>query len=234
MLTLRTIDFHGPETRAPPLRDDEAHIWVIALDTDAPERLGGLSAAERSRASCFTSASARKRFVHRRCALRAVLSRYTGRCASTMAFKENPYGKPELEPHSDVAFSVSHSESLALVALTRHALIGVDVERVRPDATEAGIAERFFTRNEARSLARLNDADRVTAFFNAWTRKEAILKAIGCGLSVSLDAFEVTLKPGEAPALLEWNVPGVRRRTWQLEHFEPRPGYVAALAITPR
>ncbi|HZN22754.1 MAG TPA: 4'-phosphopantetheinyl transferase superfamily protein [Burkholderiales bacterium] len=151
-----------------------------------------------------------------------------------MAFKENPYGKPELEPHSDVAFSVSHSESLALVALTRHALIGVDVERVRPDATEAGIAERFFTRNEARSLARLNDADRVTAFFNAWTRKEAILKAIGCGLSVSLDAFEVTLKPGEAPALLEWNVPGVRRRTWQLEHFEPRPGYVAALAITPR
>jgi 4'-phosphopantetheinyl transferase len=234
MLTLRTINFAGPETEAaPPLTSGEAHVWVIALDAEKPECLDTLSPAECSRASRFISACARNRFIQRRRALRAVLSGYTRQCASALAFKENAYGKPELEPHSDISFSTSHSKSLALVALTRHSLIGVDIERVRADRADVCMAERFFTRNEALSLARLNDADRVTAFFNAWTRKEAIVKAIGRGLSIALDAFEVTLRPGEAPTLLEWNVPDFERRTWQLLHFEPRVGYVGAVAITP-
>jgi 4'-phosphopantetheinyl transferase len=233
MLTLRTIDFAGSETQAPPLSKDEAHVWVVALDGETPEHLDTLSPAERTRASRFTSVAARNHFIQRRCALRTVLSRYTGRCPSAIAFKENAYGKPELEPQSEVSFSISHSESLAVIALTRHALIGVDIERMRPDGADGRVAERFFTRNEAFLIATLNDADRVTAFFNAWTRKEAIVKAIGCGLSISLDAFEVTLRPGDVPALLEWNVPDVAHHTWQLLNIEPRPGYVGAIAITP-
>lgn len=236
MLTLRTINFAGPEAVAPPpLRNDEAHVWVIVLDVEKPACLDTLSLAECSRASRFLSAAARNRFIQRRRVLRTVLSRYSGRCASAIAYKENPYGKPELEPHSDISFSISHSESMALVALTRDALIGVDIERVRADRADAGIVQRFFTRNEALTLAQLNDdTDRVTAFFNVWTRKEAIVKAIGCGLSIALDAFEVTLRPGEAPALLEWNVPNFAPRRWQLLHLEPRVGYVGAVAITPR
>jgi 4'-phosphopantetheinyl transferase len=232
MPTLRTINFAGAESETLPLRDNEAHVWVVALDAETPERLDTLSPVELARASRFTSASARHRFIQRRGALRAVLSRYAGRSASAIAFSENSYGKPELEPRSDLSFSVSHSESLAVIALTRHALIGVDIERVRPDGADARLADRFFTRNEAASIARLNEADRVAAFFNAWTRKEAIVKAIGCGLSMSLDAFEVTLRPGEAPALIEWNVPGLARHTWHLLNIEPCPGYVGAVAIT--
>ena len=78
----------------------------------------------------------------------------------------------------------------------------------------------------------LDPGDRVRGFFNAWTRKEAIVKALGRGLSIPLDSFEVALRPDEPPAVLDWNVPGAAAGRWQLHHLEPRRGYVGALAFS--
>ena len=94
-----------------------------------------------------------------------------------------------------------------------------------------GLAERYFARAEVSALAGLPDVARNAAFFNAWTRKEAIVKATGRGLSTPLDAFEVSLAPGAPPALLRWDGAAAGRGRSQLEHLEPRARYVGALAI---
>jgi 4'-phosphopantetheinyl transferase len=66
-------------------------------------------------------------------------------------------------------------------------------------------------------------------FFNCWTRKEAFLKALGDGLHYPLDAFEVSLAPGEPARILRVAETPGEDCGWCLESFIPAPGYVGAL-----
>jgi 4'-phosphopantetheinyl transferase len=63
------------------------------------------------------------------------------------------------------------------------------------------IAARNFAPGEQRSLQALPVPRQADAFLACWTRKEAFVKALGGGLSVPLDGFEVSLDP-DAPARL--------------------------------
>jgi 4'-phosphopantetheinyl transferase len=70
---------------------------------------------------------------------------------------------------------------------------------------------------------------RCAAFFACWTRKEAYIKARGLGLSLALDAFDVSLAPGEPAALLATrDEPGARDR-WLLRALDPGPGLTGAV-----
>ena len=61
---------------------------------------------------------------------------------------------------------------------------------------------------------------------------QAVVKALGQGLSVPLDSFEIALGPGERPEIGRWNVPGAAVKRLQLCCFEPAAGYVGALAFS--
>lgn len=76
-------------------------------------------------------------------------------------------------------------------------------------------------------LRRLPPAEQVTGFFNAWTRKEAYIKARGQGLSLPLHSFSVSLAPG-TPAQLR-RLPPDDQRPWSLVALEPAPGYAGAV-----
>ena len=117
-----------------------------------------------------------------------------------LQFRYGPKGKPELAGKASqrpLHFNVSHSHGLALYAVTREHEIGVDVERIRPDLAGEKIAERFFSSREAATLRELPAHMRQKAFYTCWTRKEAYLKAIGQGITLHLDQFEVSVAPGE-------------------------------------
>ncbi len=126
-----------------------------------------------------------------------------------------------------MSFNLSHSDGLAVCAVAREGQLGVDVERVRRIVDADAIVTRFFAAGEARRYAALAPADRDAAFFSAWTRKEAFVKAIGDGLQCPLGSFEVDISPAAA-----WS-PGLSCRTagpWQLRSFEPAAGYTGAVA----
>jgi 4'-phosphopantetheinyl transferase len=78
----------------------------------------------------------------------------------------------------------------------------------------------------------LGTTNEALAFFNAWTRKEAFLKALGDGLARPLDSFEVSLLPEDAPRLLR--IDDHPAQGWQLHALEPAPGYIAALVVEER
>jgi 4'-phosphopantetheinyl transferase len=113
-------------------------------------------------------------------AVRAELVRLLG--GAELRFDER--GRPWAE---GVSFNVSHSGSLGLIAIAEGAhRIGVDVEQVRPGPDVRALAGRFFHPEEAAAVG-----DDRAAFFRCWTRKEAVVKALGLGLAHPLKSFVV-------------------------------------------
>lgn len=110
----------------------------------------------------------------------------------TSAFGSAPLGKPGLEPPCGVFFNTSHSDGLAVVAIAYERGVGIDIERVRPIPGVMELAERYFAPEEVRLLRSTAAESRAEVFFKIWTRKESYAKAIGAGLYVPFESFDVS------------------------------------------
>lgn len=216
-----------------PLPRSEVHLWCCRTDLgdiDAAERRSVLSAPERVRADRYRVAEAGIAFVAARSWLRRVLAAYTLIPPTRLRFGETPSGKPFLaDQNTDrpVAFNLSHSGDLAIVAVTAGMTVGIDIERIRPVPPDA--AAGCLTTGEATALAALAPALREEAFIRCWTRKEAYLKATGAGLNTSPSSFAVSLDP-LAARILAVGSDAEEAAHWQLADLRPAPGYCGALA----
>lgn len=213
-------------------------VDVFAFTLDPPEeRLAvlrdTLSADERERAARYRFDVHRRAFEACRGAVREILGGYLAHAPAAVRFQYGPQGKPALQPdEAPLGFSVSHSGELGLCAVAREGALGVDVEHLRPLDDALAIAERFFSPAERAALRTLQPAALEVAFFTAWTRKEAFIKAVGEGLSYPLADFDVTLLPAEPARLLRIAGDDEAPARWRLAALDPAPGYVAALAAT--
>jgi len=203
-----------------------AAITLFDLDVgaDALARYASwLDASERERAARFRYDRDRNRFVARRGQLRELLGRDLGVAPGTLQLAEDAHGKPVLLDDPELSFNLSHSSGCALIATARGMVIGCDIEWRNPELACPKVAERLFAPAEYKALTALPSEQWVEGFFNCWTRKEAYVKALGLGLSYPLDAFTVSVAPGE-PARFTSDEQG-----WTMTAFEPAPGFQAAL-----
>jgi 4'-phosphopantetheinyl transferase len=127
-------------------------------------------------------------------------------------------------------FNLSHSQGLALFALVLDRNVGVDVEALRTLPNAEQIAERFFSPAERAAFRALPPDQRQLAFFRCWTQKEAFIKALGEGLSLALDRFDVSVSPHEAARLLRVDGDAERASRWVMQSLDPGPGFLGALA----
>lgn len=221
----------------PRLARDDVHIWRATLDQRraVAERLGRvLCAEERESAERCRFPRDRQHFTVARGLLRKLLGAYLRVSPQRLRFDHGPNGKPFLTRNpgdAELRFNVSHSDGLALYAVTRVREIGVDLERLRrmPDAEL--IAGRCFSPREQENLRRLPEAARERAFFDCWTRKEAYSKALGVGLARGLDAFEVSLRPGEPARIVEVAGDPNEPHRWRLQALTPAREYTGAVAV---
>ena len=216
----------------PSLETGTVHVWRIALnqEDDRLERFRRtLEAGELERAGRFHFDKDRRHFIVARGFLRSVVARYLGSQPEALRFEYGAYGKPALGTEHTLRFNLSHSNEVALLAVSLDAEIGVDVEHIRADFASEDIARRYFSRAEVEVFNALPPEERVAAFFRCWTRKEAYIKAIGKGFSQSLSAFDVTLAPGIAPALLRAEDDDASR--WWMSDIEVGEGYAGALIV---
>lgn len=215
---------------------DEIHVVIADMDKAPPAGqapAASLSDVERERAARFRFAVHRDRYLARRSLLRTLLSVYLGAPAPDIELVPGRYGKPAVvapQRSPGVAFNLSHSDRLAVYAFSRGRALGIDVERVRGDIDHRALAGRFFAPAERDALEGVSEAALPAWFFACWTRKEAVVKAHGAGLSLPLDSFEVSVDPNAVPQLA-WRSGDGSTGAWQLETFRPRPGFVASLAI---
>lgn len=98
----------------------------------------------------------------------------------------NAYRRPYLEGGYD--FNIAHSGNIVICGTTDQGQIGIDIEQVKQldfnDFTD------FFTENEWRYIN--NHPDKFDGFYNFWTKKEAVLKAIGSGFHTPLNFVDVS------------------------------------------
>jgi 4'-phosphopantetheinyl transferase len=215
----------------------DVHVWLAKLDQrkETLQALQGLlSPDERERAERFHFHKHREHFMVARGVLRTILGCYLRVEPSQLRFAYSAYGKPaldEIPDHQTLRFNLSHSRELALYAFTREREIGLDLEYRREDFASEQIAERFFSAREVEMLRALPSKSRTEGFFNCWTRKEAYIKAVGLGLSLQLDRFDVSLSPFEPAALLRISDDEMEAARWSLRDLRPAKGYSAALAV---
>ena len=219
------------------LRSGLVHVWRAGLNISTYQlhTLQAMLAAEECvRAARFFFQKDREHFVARRGILRNILSRYLDREPSQLRFCYNSYGKPSLAEEvgeKELCFNLSHSDGLALYALTWGRKIGIDIEHLRADVADEEVAERYFSLREVAVLRALPRHLRKEAFFSCWTRKEAYIKAEGKGLYIPLDSFDVSLAPGAPAALLRTQRHAQETFCWSLQSLNPEHGYAAALAV---
>jgi 4'-phosphopantetheinyl transferase len=216
----------------PPLAADALHVWradVVRDESTVAERRHVLSPAEQQRADRYRIPAVRRQYILARAALRGILAGYLAADPRELHFIHGPQGKPYLEG-AHLQFNLSHSEGIALIAVAREGELGVDVERVRAFPNQRLLAERFFCPREVATLLDLPAEVFPLAFFHAWTRKEAFVKAHGTGIGYGVDRVEVTLLPDEPARILRLDGCEQSAAAWALAHFIPRAEYVAAVA----
>jgi 4'-phosphopantetheinyl transferase len=157
------------------------HLWTT------------LSSGEKDRANRFHRAEDRALFALTRGTLRYLLSKAKGIPADKIAFAEGPYGKPGLAGANGPHFNVSHSGCWALIGFSGSRDIGVDIEFMRAAGDELDLARLFFSAAEYHSLEGLAKGVLLQSFYKIWTCKEAVLKAIGAGITEHLKDFSVEL-----------------------------------------
>ena len=194
---------------------------------------GILSSEEHDRTARFHFEKHRRQFVFRRAVLRILLSRYLVCPPAQIEFTYSQDGKPALsEPFkgATIRFNLSCSGDLIVYAFVHSYEVGVDIERIRP-IEASRIAGRFFSVRENAEFDSLPGGLENEAFFNCWTRKEAFLKAVGCGLKVPLNRFDVSLTPSRPARIVMIDGSREGSHDWELYDLRPAPGYIGALAL---
>jgi 4'-phosphopantetheinyl transferase len=173
----------APALSPPPSPLAEVHVWRVPTDSVPPDE-----------------------------ALAQVLALYLGQAPEAIELVRGEHGKPRLATEPErLAFNLSHSGGLALVAVSRGREVGVDVEREKPERDLVALAERALAPEDAAAVRAAGEEERAPLFYGLWARHEARLKCLGAGLS-------------RPPA---WPSPEVA-----VESLPIDPGYAAAVAVT--
>ena len=100
--------------------------------------------------------------------------------------------KPRLEG-DPLFFNISHTRDAFAFAISRYYEVGIDIEKVDRSIDFKSITGKFFSRAESSFILDSPDDSR-NRFFLLWTRKEALLKAMGTGIISDLSHFEIFRK----------------------------------------
>ncbi len=193
----------------PPLDDASVHVWLLAIEHAQDHRAVARAAHE---------------------LLGRLLAQYGG-LAHPPLIARTGRGKPYAPALAGIDFNLSHARDHALVAFARTQPLGIDLERIDRKLDAHDLARRFFSKREADALDAMPDAMRATAFLRLWTCKEAVLKALGAGISFGLDRISFDFDAAGNPAgLAEVDAEAGEAAGWNVSLLEPVAGFLGAVA----
>jgi 4'-phosphopantetheinyl transferase len=206
--------------KAPPadltLQANDVHLWRGLLDlpiTRYWRALSSITAEDLARAAEFRFERDRLRFIASRATLRSILSRYVGCTARNIQFAHLGT-KPTLtnDSRQKIHFNVSHAGHLMICAVA-HSEVGVDIERCPSNIEREEILRLMFP---SAALTEKDENARNCEFVKLWTRTEAEMKLIGCGL---------------ADERIRLSAMALRNTSPTCEHFEPEQDYWGTVAM---
>lgn len=205
----------------------QVDVWQFPLHHQPDWAQACLSEDELARADRFHFAKHRQRFTVARAGMRLILAQYLATSPDKLSFTTNHHGKPALTT-ANLGFNLSHSGELAMLAISKHPEIGVDIEYFSPRSF-LGIANHCFSDKEIQALITLPASSRMLGFFKIWSQKEAFIKAVGMGLAYPLKEFDVLVQPSADYAITD----SLTGTCWHIHSFMPQAACCAALCIPP-
>jgi 4'-phosphopantetheinyl transferase len=187
----------APVTALPAPEDtalEHIGVWLVDLDDWAASSFepATLTNSDHRQAERLRDPSSGHRLLARRSATRTLLGRVLGERAPDLDIARHcptcgstEHGRPFVVG-APIEFSVSSSEGLAVLALSRYA-VGVDIEFDRGVPAQWG----SLSRAERAGLHDLTPEDRPAAFLRLWTAKEAVVKAAARSLDDDLASVDV-------------------------------------------
>jgi 4'-phosphopantetheinyl transferase len=202
---------------------DEVHVWRAQISRfavrDCPPILSGY---EQEKADRFRLTEDRRRFSVTRALLRIILGQYLDQAPSSLSFRYSDMGKPSLDipiAAPPINFNVSHSGDFSLLAFSAGLDVGIDLEFLRIERDIIELARVIYPPEQYRRFLAMPEALRKDEFFWSWTRREALGKALGVGISITQDAYDGALAESSE---------------WSLCRIDVAADYVASLAARTR
>ncbi len=212
----------------------EILVWTMQIDAAPAATVTNwracLDDAERARADRFHFEADRITYTAAHWLLRNALAATGGLPPARWRFAREDNGKPQIDPALDrpgLQFNLSHTRGLVACAVTRDAVIGIDVETISAERSGREIAERFFSPAECAALHAAPLVKQCQMFFRLWTLKEAFIKATGEGLRRPLDSFSFSLDP---VAIAFHPGDPTEAGGWMFAEFSPTPNHALAIA----
>ncbi len=159
--------------------------------------------------------------------LREILADYVQIPAAELVFERGEFGKPTLRDFPEWHFNVSHSGEKMLLAISHDMPVGIDVEQIKPRRSLADLVKKCFAPSEQTYWFNLPENEKLTVFYDFWTRKESVVKGIGRGIALGLNRCEIDVnQPNHF-----LNLPN--NENWFTQKIAFSPNYCVAMA-TPQ
>ena len=230
----------APESDVPPLWQPfadygRASVFYVDLKPD-PDRetsaMAWLDASEKARWRGIRDGRTRREFALCRAALRDLLLARLDCRNHQLSFEETENDKPLAHVRGEpapVSFNVSHSGPHGLIAVVPDGRVGIDVEDRAARRDFDGIASLTFTPAEQAELGAADGVRKPEFFYRIWTMKEALIKALGVGLSLNPARFEIPPAMRAGARRCEFRFPHLPGDQWRLEDLG-NADFAAAIA----
>lgn len=148
-----------------------------------------LSDNEQKQANKYCTKILTDRYIISHALLRYILGYYTKQSPQEIKYATNKYGKPFLQD-SNIKFNMSHSKSIVSYIIAYDNNVGIDIEFNDNNLDVMELSKLVLTTKEHILLESLKYDKQRKIFYNLWTKKEALVKAIGEGLSYPINTIE--------------------------------------------
>ncbi|MFU8788483.1 MAG: 4'-phosphopantetheinyl transferase family protein [Methylobacter sp.] len=211
---------------------DTIELWhhTIAIDdADYPRYWHSLDAVEQGHAAKMGTDALRKRYVIVHGRLRRVLADILNEPPEKIRLAKAEHGKPYVADTPELAFNLSHSADVMIIAVGKNCHLGVDIEQCKSRISLDGLVGRCFGEAEIAYWQQLPDAEKTRQFYRFWTRKEAFVKATGRGIALGLERCVVNPRnPAEFLSVPDEYAPAAQ---WHTVDISPDQNLCAALVV---
>ena len=217
------------------LRDGELHIWrtkVSKNEYNLEFYWNLLSQDEQVRAKEFYFVRDRNRYIIARGILRSLIANYAGITPENILFKYTEYGKPYLAVNNDfseIKFNLAHSKDSIVYAFTQNIDVGIDIEFINKDFVMEDVVNYCCSKQEQSILQKLSRFEKHYYFYKLWVIKEALVKAMGIGLSYDLRQIHINF--GKNKLINPINIINNDKINWTTDVFLSYNDYYSAFAV---
>lgn len=223
-------DMSATSSSKPPAKVDVCSWSLDVPDEEFEELAAFLNLDEKARAAGFFNRTHARHWTACRGRVRQLLGRETGISPADIEFAEEEFGRPFLVPDSPSVplFNLSHTDGLAALAISYDVRVGVDIETIQPLRDDE--MEWPLSPAERETLGKAPEAERHDVFFRFWTLKEAFIKAVGKGVSLPLEDFDMSGPDDGQPRLLRLAGEPREPEHWKFSEHRLRSDTFAAVA----